>query len=169
MCAERARRGQRGLSLIELIVFIIIVSVSIAGILSVMNVTVKSSADPLIRKQSTALAEAVLEEILTKDYSNPAGGYSETDTTNCNNRGLYDDVDDYACFDGSPATAVIRGSDTLGATAQAALSGYSATVAVQATSLGDGVVGTVTAKRITVTVTDPSNNTFSLTGYKANY
>ncbi len=54
---------QKGISLIELIMFIVIVSVGIAGILSVMNVTTKASADPLLRKQALAIAESLLEEI----------------------------------------------------------------------------------------------------------
>jgi MSHA pilin protein MshD len=57
------RHNQRGISLIELIMFIMIVSVALAGILLVMNVTNKSSADPLVHKQALAIAEALLEEI----------------------------------------------------------------------------------------------------------
>ena len=54
---------QKGISLIELIMFIVVVSVGIAGILSVMNMTTKASADPLLRKQALAIAESLLEEI----------------------------------------------------------------------------------------------------------
>ena len=57
------RTKQRGISLIELIMFIMIVSVALAGILLVMNVTEKSSADPLVHKQALAIAESLLEEI----------------------------------------------------------------------------------------------------------
>ena len=60
---------QRGISLIELIMFIVIVSVGIAGILSVMNVTTKASADPLIRKQALAIAESLLEEIELQPFT----------------------------------------------------------------------------------------------------
>ena len=55
--------AQRGISLIELIMFIVIVSVALAGILLVMNVTNKSSADPLVHKQALAIAESLLEEV----------------------------------------------------------------------------------------------------------
>jgi MSHA pilin protein MshD len=57
------RHNQRGISLIELIMFIVIVSVALAGILLVMNVTTKSSADPLVHKQALAIAESLLEEV----------------------------------------------------------------------------------------------------------
>jgi MSHA pilin protein MshD len=54
---------QGGISLVELIMFIVIVSLAIVGILSVMNVTTKASADPMLRKQAMAVAESLLEEI----------------------------------------------------------------------------------------------------------
>ena len=57
------RHKQRGISLVELIMFIVIVSVALAGILLVMNVVTRSSADPLIHKQSLAIAESLLEEV----------------------------------------------------------------------------------------------------------
>lgn len=54
---------QTGISLIELILFIVIVGVAVVGILLVMNITTKSSADPILRKQALAIAESLLEEI----------------------------------------------------------------------------------------------------------
>ena len=166
MFTERAtcRRRQLGLSLIELIMFIVIVSVGIAGILLVMNVSVKSSADPMLRKQAVAMAEAILDEVLAKDYVNPALGFTEGDFINCSGRPQYDDVDDYACFDGAPPTAVIFGNSTLGATSIAALSGYSATVSVAAPAPVSGA----TLKKVTVTVTGGAE-TIQLFGYRAGY
>lgn len=57
------RHKQRGISLVELIMFIVIVSVALAGILLVMNVTTRGSADPLVHKQALAIAESLLEEV----------------------------------------------------------------------------------------------------------
>ena len=65
------RSRHRGFTLIELIIFIVVVSAGLAGILSVMNTVVKSSADPMVRKQSIAIAESLLEEILLKNYNDP--------------------------------------------------------------------------------------------------
>ena len=67
MCVERRRC--RGLTLIELIVFIVIVGVGLAGILAVFNVTVRSSADPMIRKQMLSIAEALLEEVELQPFT----------------------------------------------------------------------------------------------------
>ena len=158
------RQHQLGLSLVELIMFIIIVSVGIAGILLVMNVSVKSSADPMLRKQAVAMAEAILDEVLAKDYVNPAvGGFTESTPSTCPGRPQYDDVDDYNCFSGAPATAVISGTNTLGATSIVALSSYSATV-----SVAPVVVSGATMKKVTVTVTGGAE-TIQLFGYRASY
>ena len=70
MFASPVRR-QRGVTLIELIVFIVIVSVGLAGVLTVFNVVVRNSADPLVTKQALAVADALLEEILLKDFCDP--------------------------------------------------------------------------------------------------
>lgn len=157
------RFRQSGISLVELIIFIVIVSVSIVGILGVMNVTVKSSADPMVRKQAVAMAEAILDEVLAKDYANPTGGFTETDMANCSGRAQYDDVGDYSCFDGAPATAVIKGDATLGSTSIPALSSYSATIAVS-----DVTVSAASLKKVAVTVTGGSES-IVLYGYRASY
>jgi MSHA pilin protein MshD len=151
---------QSGISLIELIVFIIIVSTSIVGILSVMNVTVKSSADPMVRKQAIAMAEAIMDEVLAKDYA-PNSGFAGPDVSPCPNRPLYDDVDDYNCFSGG--AAVITGTNTLGATAISTLANYKATVTVATVT-----VGGIAMKKITVTVTDGAQ-TIQLFGYRGSY
>lgn len=61
--------NQRGLTMIELILFIVIVSVALAGVLSVLNITTKSSADPMIRKQMLSIAEALLEEVASQPFT----------------------------------------------------------------------------------------------------
>lgn len=86
----------RGFTLIELIIFIVVVSVGMVGILKVMDVTVKSSADPMVRKQALALADSILEEIMQKDYAHDASAPMGT------NRATYDNVSDY---DGLTQTA----------------------------------------------------------------
>ena len=62
----RVRTGhcatQSGVTLIELVMFILVVGVGVAGILLVYTNTVRYSADPVIRKQMLAVAEAMLEE-----------------------------------------------------------------------------------------------------------
>ena len=137
----------RGFTLIELIIFIVVVGVGLAGILTVSNNVVKSSADPMVRKQSMALADSILEEILQKEYSDP-DGVQGNETT----RDTMDDVDDYngktkAIFTDWPS----------------ALSTYTVSISVTPSTLGS-----VVAKKVTVTVSG-GVHVISLSGYRTNY
>jgi MSHA pilin protein MshD len=71
MCIERrvSARSRSGFSLIELIMFIAIVGAALAGVLSVLNVTVASSADPMVRKQMLSIAESLLDEVTSKPFT----------------------------------------------------------------------------------------------------
>ena len=137
----------RGFTLIELIIFIVVVGVGLAGILTVSNNVVKSSADPMVRKQSMALSDSILEEILQKEYADP-DGVQGNETT----RDTMDDVDDYngktkAIFTDWPS----------------ALSTYTVSISVTPSTLGS-----VVAKKVTVTVSG-GVHVISLSGYRTNY
>jgi MSHA pilin protein MshD len=149
------RHRQRGISLIELVVFIIVVGVALAGVLSVMDMVTRHSADPMVRKQSMAMAEAILEEVAHKAYADPDG--SEAGET----RISFDDVMDYNGL-------TIAGNDTLGSAPIALLSGYSAAIAVTDKAIGPAG-NTVAMKEIQVEVTDPFNQKLRMLGYRANY
>ncbi|MGK5061308.1 type IV pilus modification PilV family protein [Janthinobacterium sp. LB3P112] len=57
------RTAQRGVTLIELVIFIVVVSIAVIGLLQIFARTTSSSADPQLRKQALAIAEAMLDEI----------------------------------------------------------------------------------------------------------
>lgn len=152
------KRLQKGFTLIELLIFIVVVGVGLAGILSVMNTVVKSSADPMVRKQTLAVAESLLEEILLKDYAKPSGS-TVAGFSSGGSRVLYDCVDDYNNYTANPIT------DVLG-TSVAGLVNYSISPAIVVVSSAD-LTG-VAAKKITVSVSGPGG-TLSLSGYRSNY
>jgi MSHA pilin protein MshD len=60
---------QRGVTLIEMILFMVIVGVALAGIVGVMALTTRQSADPVRRKQALILAEGLLEEVERANFS----------------------------------------------------------------------------------------------------
>jgi MSHA pilin protein MshD len=60
MCAKNR---QKGVTLVELVVFIVIVSVAFVGVLKVLDITNRGSADPLVRKQALSIAESLMLEI----------------------------------------------------------------------------------------------------------
>lgn len=159
-----ARRGERGFTLIEIIIFIVIVGFGVAGVLSVMSMVTMHSVDPLVRKQASAMAESVMEEILLKNYCDP-----DTATVNappapptCPVRIAadqeaarldYDDVDDYNSQ-----------TQTVFLDWPAALSGYTMTISTGA----EADVSGQKMKRITVTVTR-GNERVAVVGYRANF
>jgi MSHA pilin protein MshD len=100
----RYRFAQAGISLIELIMFIVIISVGLAGILSVMTVTTRASADPMLRKQAIAIAESLLEEIELQPFT-------------------FCDPDDPQA---ATATAAVVGAPGVGCTAANTIEGFGA-------------------------------------------
>jgi MSHA pilin protein MshD len=68
-----SRRQNRGFTLIEIIIFIVVVGAGLAGILAVSTNVVKSSADPMLRKQAMSLADSILEEIMLQNFNDPDG------------------------------------------------------------------------------------------------
>jgi len=167
MCVSSHRHRQRGLTLIELVMFIVIVTVGIAGILVVINTVVKSSADPMLRKQSIAMADAVLEEVLLKAYV-PSAVYDTTIPAICASpdRSLMDDVSDYDCFDGTTALKKILGSQMIASAGGPLPDTFWAKVEVPVVLVA---VSGVNMKKVTVTMTDPSGATYALSAYRADY
>ena len=153
-----SRPRQRGFTLIELIIFIVVLGVGMAGILIVSTTVVKSSADPMVSKQAVAAAESLLEEILLKDYANPA-----TDGYTGSVRALFDDVSDYAGYTTTAGVVDSQGNATPGLSAY----NYSPAVTVEGATTTE-FPGGVAGKKITVSVTGPLG-TVALVGYRGNY
>jgi MSHA pilin protein MshD len=157
------RHRQLGISLIELIMFIVIVSVALTGILLVMNVTTTNSADPLVRKQALAVAESLLEEVELQDFIPAAGVATPNPVTQTNRASQYHIVSDYNGFPNDLTTGIY----SVDGAAIAGLGNYNANVTVINEALNGIAAGS--AVRITVTVTDPQNNTIAIDGYRTKY
>lgn len=158
-----ALTAQRGISLVELIMFIVIVSIALAGILLVMNVTTKGSADPLIHKQALAAAESLLEEIQLQDFSPPSGVNATGTVTQGDRASAYHIVNEYHTF---ATSGIFSVADA--AAASAVLANYDARVTVEPAALGD-ISASGSAVLITVTVTDPQGNDLQISGYRTDY
>jgi MSHA pilin protein MshD len=188
MCTRKAAGSQRGISLVELIMFIVIISVALTGILAVMNMVTRRSADPLVHKQALAIAESLLEEVelMPFTYCDPddanaataasavvgAGGCAATvEAMGPEGEGRYaapqfDNVNDYNGF------AMAAGA-VLDITGAPAVAGYAANIAVAPAALsGIAAVDTNGAPQallITVTVTGPDGVPIVLDGYRTRY
>ena len=154
MSIERAApRRSAGFTLLEAIVAIVIISVGLAGVLSVFNVNVRNSADPVVRKQLMAIAEEMLEEIALRPYS----GATKESNAGCG-RSTFDDVSDYHLSPANRKVCDVEGIPI------AALSGYTLDITVTDVAMD----GAVPAKRIQVVVargTDQVTLTTWRTGY----
>lgn len=152
------RCTELGATLIELIIAIVIISVALVGILVVMNRTTSSSADPMILDQSVAIANAYIEEIIARPFSDPDG--SETGES----RASFDDISDYN-------NLMDVGARDQSNTPIAGLEQYTVTVSVipEAISSGALTVSAANARRITVTVTHPAQAGISISTYRTNY
>jgi len=178
-------RKQGGVTLIELVMFIVITGISLVGILSVMNLTASRSADPMKRKQATAIAESMLEEIELQAFT-----FCDPDDDNVLNAGaaavgvgnctslvqgggstpgetrygpaFYDNVADYNGF----AMPTIRDINN---NALPDLAIYSITTPIAITQVGaDFGLAAAEALRIDVTV-NYGNDNVTLTGYRFRY
>lgn len=146
--------NNRGVTLIELIVAMVVISIAVVGVFSVINYTTLHSADPVLRHQAIAIAEAYMEEISLKNYSDP-------DSDGEGNRSQYDDVDDY---DGlTDNGAVDQNGNAIGG-----LNNYRVSVSVTPQNYGPAgaLVGGL---KIDVTVTDPAGESLTLSGFRANF
>jgi len=147
-------RNSQGFTLVELIVAMVVISVALVGVMSVINYTTLHSADPVLRQQAIAIAEAYMEEISLKNYSDP-------DTDGEGSRALFDDIDDYNGLADS-------GAYDQNGNAISGLSSYAVSVSVVPQNYGPSGA-TVAGLKIDVTVTDPAGERLTLTGYRASY
>ena len=191
------RTAQRGVTLIELVIFIVVVSIAVVGLLQIFARTTASSADPQLRKQALAIAEAMLDEIEGARFTfcdpladpaadmatNAAPFDSATNPTGCNTpqnvsatvpavgRPYYN-VSDYVRSFNAP---VVYAADAAGNSFPA---GYAVSVAISPDAgLGPAGAGlpsdatpvNMNVLRITVTVTYATNQQLVLAGYRTRY
>lgn len=197
MCIKPQRKKlQLGVTLVELVVFIVIVSVALAGVLKVLEVVNRGSADPLIRKQALAIAESLLQEIEQQpftfcdpDDANAATATSAADCSNSQDKNgaaltgsspagesrysatnPLDNVADYGGFamPGDGCAGICSPGDT---TPLAGLEAYAASVTItRAGALAPFAdLAEDAVLKITVRVTGPAHTEVNLTGYRVRY
>jgi MSHA pilin protein MshD len=152
MCTVSPVHRRRGFTLPELLLLIVVLGIGLGGIVSVFVTTVAHSADPLVQKQSMAVAESLMEEIMAQAYAEPvpptaAGATRET----------FDSIQDYAGYNTVGVQAFSGG-------AIPELASYNIAVTVGPVTAVNGATATL----ITVTVTGPGG-AFALQGYRASY
>jgi len=154
----------RGATLVEVVLFIVIVTTALTSVLGTLSLTVGRSADPLVARQALAIAESMLQEVMSQPYTandldgGPDSMGPEAGETRFSSTSPFDHVDDY---NGYSMNGIVKPDGT----PVPGLSAYSASVAVQAQALdniasGEGLL-------VTVTVTGPGGYSVSLRGFRA--
>ena len=145
-----------GMTLIEMVMAIVIISVGLAGVLLAYTTVVKSSAEPMIRKQMLAIADEMMEEIALKPFATAANAAPPACARN-----TYNDIFDY---NGYAATGIcdIDGVPIPG------LANYAVGVAVVAAPLD--TISSANAAKITVSASNTTTSeTIQLTGWRTWY
>lgn len=147
-----------GMTLIDLIVAIVIIGIGLAGVLLAFTVTVRHSADPMVRKQMSAIADEMMEEILLKPFAVAA---PNPPFAGCA-RVTYNDVRDYNGY------SAVNICDIDGTTV---LSGYGVSVSVSPPAASPvSLSGVAATDQLTVRVSvTHGSDSYSLTGWRTCY
>lgn len=148
---RRMQRAARGATLVELVVALSIAATLIGGVWSAWALITRRSADPLVLRQSLAIAESLLGEILLQS-AGPASGAGGSDRT------AYSSVADYHGL-------ALAGITDVHGNAVAGLAGYGAHVSVQPRAV-QGVPSS-DGWWIEVSVSGPNGTSTKLAGWKA--
>jgi len=162
---------QNGMTLVEMVISIVLISIAMTAVLTVFSTTMGRSADPLWKNKSLKLAQAYLDEILSKKYdeNTPVGGMPAPTSISCNvagpaggGRDNYDTVDDYNGLSDNPPK-LVTDTDMTG------YDDYTVNVTVVCAGSDVGLSDNKYAKLITVTVISPNNTTMPFSVYRGNF
>lgn len=160
---------------------IAVLGIAVSGVLLAINRATQDSVDPIYGKQAVAIAESLLEEILSLPHTfcdpNDAAAAGALGVTNCtlveglgpeagegryNQANPFDNVNDYHGF--NTATNALPGIRDLSNTLLPNLQGYAASV-----NVANATLNGTPALLVTVTVTAPRNTVVNLQGYRTQY
>jgi len=162
---------QKGMTLVEMVISIVLISIAMTAMLTAFSTTMGRSADPLWKNKSLKLAQAYLDEILSKKYdeNTPVGGIPAPTSISCNvagpaggGRDNYDTVDDYNGLSDNPPK-LVTDTDMTG------YDDYTVNVTVVCAGSDVGLSDNKYAKLITVTVISPNNSAMPFSVYRGNF
>jgi MSHA pilin protein MshD len=162
-------RAQLGTTLVEVIIFILIVSIAVTAVVNTLSLAVRGSADPLLQRQTLAVAESLIQEIDSQPYAqkdpyNPTGPDDsigpEAGESRAGSPLPFDNPNDYS---GYSETGIVAPDGT----AIAGLGGYSASVTASQQAVGN--VPASDGLLVVVTATGPDGQPIRLTSFRAQY
>ncbi|MEM9414201.1 MAG: prepilin-type N-terminal cleavage/methylation domain-containing protein [Planctomycetota bacterium] len=155
--APRARcfRRSAGFTLLEVLIASMILAFATLGLVQAVSAAQAQTYDALRRARATALADALLEEVLSKPYADPQAETAVGPDTGESGRDDFDNVDDYHGF----AEAAGALSDHAGALYPTRFQRFERSVTVQPQTVSvAGLGGDRSGMLVTVTVTEPAES-----------
>ncbi len=145
--------NKKGFTLIEAVVAIAIFSIGILSISFIFQLTTSSSANPGTRMQSVLIAESLMDEILSKSFTKPDGGFAGPFVNS--NRSQFDTITDYNGLTFSGITNSVGN-------ALPGLENYSVNVTLSNPTIGN--IPSTDTYLVTINVVGPNDN-FTLKGF----
>lgn len=148
---------EHGFTLVEVLIASAILSFATLAVVQAVTAGQAQTLDALKRARADALAEAMLEEVLSKSYNDPEGEAGFGPDTGEEDRAGFDNIDDYHDY-----------AETAGALTDHAGSAYPAgyqlfdravTVVAESNNVGD-LGGAHAGVRVTVTVSEPNGRSW---------
>ena len=153
--AASTRRSRRGLTLIECVFALVILSLAVTAIAYAVTAGQMQSAHAFRQFQAAMLAEALMDEVLSKTYSAPGNG-TQLSRTSYGSAGQYNGFNETA---GNLKTAA-------GVLYPTELQRFSRSVTVTSGSIAlTGLGSAAQGLNITVTVSDPGGAVSALTRF----
>jgi type II secretory pathway pseudopilin PulG len=144
------RHGQRGITLIEVVIATVIIAAVGGTIVGVLSTMARNSAASMTQAQSTSIANAYLQEILSRSFTCTGAPILRRDF-NC--------VAHYNGIDEAPTDRFGNPVPNLG--------NYRVRVSVVQSAIGP--IPAADVRRVTVTVNDPFGGATVLGGIKTNH
>ena len=166
-------KEQAGATLVELVMTIVIISVAIAGVVGAFSLMAGRSADPLNQSRAISLAQRYMDEILAKPFDEDAApgeayaGSCRLTVDPSRDRHDFRDVDDYDAINNEAPVNYWSASPPI---QEEGYEQFLVNVSVACVSNPAAELGVdVEAKRIDITITDPSSNDYLFSAYRGNF
>ena len=159
---RRPRPRPRGFTLPEVLAASAVLALAIAAIAQAISAGQKTTFAALDELRAHALAEALIEEIIAKPYTDAEGATDLGPDDGETNRAAFDNSDDYHGFSES-AGAI---ADAAGVAYPQTYQTFARSVAAQyTTQTVTGFSQTLNGLEVTVTVTGPNGQTWTFTRF----
>lgn len=175
-----------GFTLIELVIGMLVFAIAMTFFVGMIVPQATRSIDPIFQVRATELGQSLLNEISSKSFDeqssrNNGERCGEASTPACTapgalgpdseNRGAYDDVDDFNGLDERDGNILSATGSTIGINGRNLYQGFRATVFVyydgDLNGANDNAIGV--AKLITVTITTPNKENIVFSTYRYNF